>query len=59
MKRERDVVPRVIAFIVALLAGVYLVVNGHPVLGGWVCVLSLLATWGFESSGSDDEEDDE
>lgn len=36
------------AFAAALWAGVYLCMHDFPVLGGWVCILSLAGTWGFE-----------
>ena len=37
-----------LAFIAAMAGGVYLAVHDHPVLGGWVCILSLCGDWGFE-----------
>lgn len=36
------------AFVSCVWAGVYLCVHDFPRLGGWMCLLSLLATWGFE-----------
>lgn len=36
------------AFASSLWAGVYLCIHGFPVLGGWVCILTLCETWGFE-----------
>lgn len=37
-----------IAFAFAMGSGVYLCTHDFPVLGGWICVLCLVATWGFE-----------
>lgn len=37
-----------IAFIAALAGGIFLVMHDHVTLGAWVCILSLLAEWGFE-----------
>ena len=39
-----------LAFATSMWAGVYLCLHNFPCLGGWVCILSLLATWGFEKS---------
>lgn len=38
-----------LAFLGAMGAGVYLIMHDHATLGGWVVILALLATWGFES----------
>ncbi len=38
------------AFIGAMWAGVYLCLHDFPTLGGWVCLLSLIGSWGFEKS---------
>ncbi len=39
-----------IAFLGSMWAGVYLCIHDFQVLGGWVCILSLLGGWGFEKS---------
>jgi hypothetical protein len=41
-------IPSVIAFAFAIASGVYLCVHDFPTLGAWICILSLLGTWGFE-----------
>lgn len=43
-------IPAAIAFIASIWAGVYLCTHDFPVLGGWVCILTLFATWGFEKT---------
>jgi hypothetical protein len=37
-----------LAFAASMWSGVYLCLHDFPCLGGWVCILSLLGTWGFE-----------
>lgn len=37
-----------LAFAASMWAGVYLCMHDFPVLGGWVCILTLFANWGFE-----------
>lgn len=37
-----------VAFASSMWAGVFLCMHDFPTLGGWVCVLTLFATWGFE-----------
>lgn len=39
-----------IAFGASIWAGVYLCLHDFPCLGGWVCILSLLANWGLSSN---------
>lgn len=35
-----------------MAAGVYLVIHDHGTLGGWILILSLIGTWGFEKHKS-------
>lgn len=37
-----------LAFASSMWAGVYLCLHDFPVLGGWVCILSLCGSWGYE-----------
>ncbi len=39
-----------LAFIAAIGTGGYLIMHDHATLGGWICILSLIATWGFETN---------
>jgi len=43
-----EAIASALAFASSMWAGVYLCMHDFPVLGGWVCILTLCATWGFE-----------